>query len=161
MLFYIIAFLAGFLVKAVDWIEDEKKGRGRGKYLLALLYGLMLGYLLSFAPFSLLFLATLIAQLFAGKIDRPSHELGAAVATITLLFFGFPTLQFLPFTFFFILAFADELRLPQPFAVLTKYRLFLKIGAALFILIGRWEYFAGILAFDIGYTLFSYFVTKL
>jgi len=156
MLFhYVLAFIAGFFVKWVDWIEDDKKGRGFLKFPLAVIYGVLLGYLISQASFSALFIAALIAQVFARKIDNIAHVTGFFAAIVTLLYFGLPVLSFSYFFFFLILAFLDEMKYPGRYALISKWRLFLKVGAIAIILLGRYDFALAILLFDAGYMLFS------
>jgi hypothetical protein len=153
----LIAFLAGFLVKAVDWMDDERKTSLAFKLPLSLCYGVLIGYLIGNAAFSVLFLAALIAQVFARKIDTTAHRAGFVIAILSLFFFGFPGIDIPFFAFFLILAFLDEADLLGKLHPLTEYRAFLKLGSlAIGLLTMRWEYFIGIMAFDIGYMLFGY-----
>ncbi len=160
MLIYILAFLAGFLVKVVDWFDDDKKSKHFIKYLLAIIYGVLISYLIANASFSTLFLSTLVAQVIAGKIDTLAHSLAFATAVISLFFFGFPSIELIQFGLFFILAALDELTLPKQYELLTKWRVFLKFGAAVFILFGRVDYFIAVMTFDIGYMLFMLLTRK-
>lgn len=179
MLFYVLSFLAGFLVKAVDWLDDERKSKNAIKYLLAIIYGLTIGYLISTAPFSALFLGALVAQLFARKIDTPAHMLGGAISLISLFFFGFPQIALASFALFFVLAYIDELNFPKlfeqhpsvqklievsktsrQFEWITKWRVLLKLGGAIFLIFGRWDYLLAILLFDGGYLLFDILSAK-
>lgn len=151
VLHFIIAFLSGITVKAVDWIDDEEKGRGILKYPLAILYGLMIGYLISQASFSMLFLAALFAQIFARKIDTHTHAIGFAIAVFTMLFLGFPAFNMMFFAFFLLLAYLDELEGVGRYKRIHEYRPFLKIGSLAFVFIGRIDFFAAIVLFDLGY----------
>ena len=151
---YALAFVAGLLVKAVDWMEDDRKTSPAVKYPLAVAYGLLIGYVMGTASFSVIFLAALIAQVFARKIDTLSHMIGFAVAILSLAFFGFQPLELPLFAFFLILAFLDEADFIGKLHPITEYRLILKAGALVMIAFGRWDYFAGIMSFDIGYELF-------
>jgi len=152
---YILAFISGFLVKWVDWIEDDKKGEGYLKFILAITYGLTIGYLISQASFTELFVGAIIAQIFARKIDNISHAIGF-IATITaVIYFGVPVLH-LSFLFYFIvLAFLDEQEYIGRYRRITEWRLFTKVGAVLLIFIGRYDYAIAILLFDGGYVLFT------
>ena len=76
LLALVLAFISGFVVKSVDWIDDEKKGRHIIKWPLAIVYGVLIGFLISQASFSTIFLAALFAQVFARKIDTHTHVLG-------------------------------------------------------------------------------------
>ncbi|NYZ74531.1 hypothetical protein H0O00_05285 [Candidatus Micrarchaeota archaeon] len=152
---FILAFLAGFLVKAVDWMDDDRKSKHPSKYVFAAAYGLAIGYLIGTASFSVLFLAALVAQVFARKIDTVAHQLGFAIAAISLFAFGFPSLDVMVFVFFVALAFLDELKLVGALKPLTDYRMFLKLGALVMVAFGRWDYLVAILLFDGAYMLFG------
>lgn len=155
MIHFVLAFLAGFFVKWVDWIEDDKKGKGWLKFPLAIIYGVILGYLISQASFSELFLGALIAQVFARKIDNIAHITGFAAAIIAILYFGLPIIAFSFLFYFLILAFLDEQDYIGRFRMITEWRMFLKVGAIAVILLGRYDYAVAILLFDAGYMLFT------
>lgn len=151
---FILAFLAGILVKLADSLEERH--RLWPSLLPAILYGLLIGYLLSQSPFSMLFLAALFAQALAGKIDHHAHVIGLALAFLTAFYFGFPVSDAVFFVFL-PLAYLDELELPGRWNMLGEYRVFLKAGALLFgFATGHWASFFGILAFDIGYLLIHF-----
>jgi hypothetical protein len=152
---YLLAFIAGILVKWVDWIDDDEKGRSKLKYPLAIAYGLIIGYLISSAPFAEIFLAAVVAQIFARKIDTQAHLIGFAVIALSLLFFGFPQISLAFFVYFLALAFLDEQEYAGKLKQLSDYRPFLKVGSLVMLFFGRWEYPAGILIFDAGYLLFQ------
>jgi len=153
MLQYVLAFLAGILVKTVDWIEDDLKSKTPLKYLLAIAYGAIIGYLISVAPFSTIFLAAIIGQVFAKKFDTAAHMLGLFATILTIPLFGFPPLDLLLLGYFVVLAFLDELEYAGNLWFLERYRPFLKVGALPLLFLGKWEYFAGIILFDLGYEL--------
>ncbi len=155
LLDYVIAFVSGFFVKWVDWIEDDRKGEGLLKFPLAIIYGMLIGYLISQATFSVLFIAALVAQVFARKIDNISHVTGFFAAILALLYFGLPEIGLEYFVFFLILAFMDEQKYPGRFQLLAKWRMFLKTGAIAVILLGRYDFAVAILMFDGGYMLFG------
>jgi hypothetical protein len=156
MLFnYVLAFISGFFVKWVDWIEDDRKGKGLLKFPLAVLYGILIGYLISQATFSELFLGALIAQVFARKIDNISHVTGFFASVAALLYFGLPAVNPEFFVYFLILAFLDEQKYPGRYELLSRWRMFLKTGAVMTILLGRYDFAIAILLFDAGYMLFS------
>lgn len=149
------AFVAGLLVKWVDWIEDEKGGKNKIKYFLAMLYGAGIGYLISVQAVSALFLGALLAQIFARKIDTLAHIIGFLTAIFVAGAVGLPD-QNISFLFLFcVLAVLDELRgwrVPG----FEEYRLLLPAGAAITaIIFARWEYFAAIAVFDLGYACFK------
>lgn len=156
---YVLAFIGGILVKWVDWIDDEEKGRNRIKWPVAILYGIVIGYIIANASFAVLFLAALIAQVFARKVDTNAHILGFTIAVLSLLYFGIQPIDYNFLVFFMVMAFMDEIDI----GVLGKYadyRPFLKIGALLMIVFGRLDFLIGILCFDIGYELFRMFKSR-
>jgi hypothetical protein len=150
---YVLAFLAGALVKAVDYLEDERKTSGAVKIPLAIGYGFLIGYLISTASFSVLFLAALVAQVFARKIDTLSHRLGFLVAILSPLYFGFHSFDIPLFAAFLFLAFLDEMDYIGVLRPFNRYRPFLKLGSLIPAIGGVWDYFIGIMAFDVGYEL--------
>jgi len=155
-----LAFLAGVLVKTVDWLDDDLKSKTPIKFVLALAYGLLVGYLISASSFSMIFLAALVAQVFARKIDTDAHRLGFLLAAVSMISFGLPEFDFPLFLFFLVLAFLDEVEYFVWFGPLAEYRPFLKLGALVPAVWGVWDYFAGIIAFDAGYLLFAFFVSR-
>jgi len=148
---YILAFIAGLFVKAVDWLDDDRKSKHPVKYALAIVYGLLLGYLIAFAPFAALFLAALIAQVFARKVDTLAHRIGFTVAALSLVYFGFPLVDLVLVVGFLCLAFLDEVDFVGKLRPLNDWRPFLKVGAVIPGLLGDWAYFIGIMFFDAGY----------
>jgi hypothetical protein len=149
----VLAFFAGIAVKAVDWIDDEKKGKYIIKWPLAIIYGGIIGLLISQASFSTIFLAALFAQVFARKIDTHTHVLGFGFALLSLFYLGFPFLDIGLFGFFILLAFMDETKYFGRLKGIIEYRPFLKLGALVMLAFGRFDYFLGIMLFDIGYML--------
>jgi len=151
MIEYILAFLDGVAVKIADWLEDEKKDKSPVKLFFGVGYGIILGYLVSVSPFSALFFAALVAQVFAGKIDEVAHRLGLGIAVVTIAFFGLPQMDYSMFIYFLVLACLDEMEFAGIFGVLSENRLFLLVGSLPMIVLrpGGWVYPAGILAFDI------------
>lgn len=153
MIEYILAFVSGILVKAVDWLEDDAKSRHPVKYALAISYGLFIGLIIGTASFAIIFLSALMAQVFARKIDTAAHRLGFVVSIVSLLYFGFSSIDVPLFSFFLLLAFLDEVDYVGPLRPLTDYRPFLKVGALAMVMFGRLDYFFGIILFDAGYVL--------
>jgi hypothetical protein len=157
MLTYILAFISGFLVKAVDWIEDDLKKPLKMRWLFAIMAGVFIGYIISASTFASIFLAALFAQVFARKVDKASHAATVLAAAVVFIFLGVnPAFDAVYFLIFLIPAFLDELEFTGKWAFITEYRLFLGVVAALFgIFIGRWDFLMGILGFDIGYLGFK------
>ncbi|VVB56671.1 Uncharacterised protein [uncultured archaeon] len=78
--------LAGFCAKVVDDIIDRRlRVPSYLPILLALAYGLLLGWLSGPAGLSSLFIALALASLLSGKIDHPYHLLGAAAFALVIL----------------------------------------------------------------------------
>lgn len=153
MLHYGIALLSGLLVKAVDFLDDELGSRNPVKYLLALAYGALIGFLISQATFSVLFLGAVVAQVFARKIDTLAHRLGLLTVALSLLFFGVPGIDLPLFGYFLVLSFLDEVDYIGKWRPLETYRPILQVGSLALVLMGRWDFFIAILAFDAGYLL--------
>jgi hypothetical protein len=163
---FVLAFIAGILVKWVDWLDDEKKSKSPVKYAVAAAYGVLIGYIIGASSFSVLFLAALVAQVFAKKVDTTAHRVGFIISAMAILFFGFPSIDLGLFAFFLLLAFLDDADYIGWLRPLAEYRPFLKAGAFILLItsiwnpVGKWDYFAGIMLFDIGYLLFQVLVRK-
>lgn len=157
----ILVFCAGLTVKAVDWIDDERRGKNLLKWPLAIIYGVLLGYLISRSSVSMLLLGALFAQVFARKIDTHTHVLGFAIALLVPFLLGFPQFEPLLFGYFALLAFIDEMEFVGKLSWATKHRLFLILGSALLIPFAGLSYFMAIVAFDIGYRLFEWMAKQL
>ncbi|MBU0591833.1 hypothetical protein KKF81_03180 [Candidatus Micrarchaeota archaeon] len=156
-----LAFLAGIVVKAVDWLEDDKKSSHPVKYFLAIVYGILIGYVIGNAAFSVIFIAALIAQILARKVDTITHEIGFLFAILTTVFFITPQIELPIFVYFIAMAFGDEVKFTGPLKTIVEYRPFLKLAALSMLVIGRWDYFIGIMVFDIGYFGFQKIAERL
>ncbi len=152
----ILAFIAGVLVKIVDWLDDEKKSKHWIKYVIAILYGLFIGYIIGATSFSVIFIAAILAQVFARKVDTPAHEVGFVTSVIAALFFNVPVIDPLVLIYFMVFAILDEFQFVGKWRKINEYRPFLKIAAFAMLLTGRFDYFLGIIAFDIGYEGFKF-----
>ncbi|MBN2478234.1 hypothetical protein JXB01_02995 [Candidatus Micrarchaeota archaeon] len=156
--YFVLAFLAGFMVKMTDEMEDTVKTKTVYRYLFAVVYGALIGYIISQASFSMIFLGALIAQVLMRKIDNISHIIGTLTAVAVLLLFGLPELAVLPLAYFAVFASIDELDSlifwSKPKWV-AEFRPFLELAAVPFALMGQWQFLAGILSFDIGYLVFK------
>ncbi|MBI2079955.1 hypothetical protein HYT84_04255 [Candidatus Micrarchaeota archaeon] len=152
MLYYLLAFFAGILVQATDFIEDERKGKNRTKWLFSILAGILIAVIINQATFATLFLSVLFAQVIMRKIDKPTHQLTFFLGALAILA-GIKDFDFIHFLIFLIPASLDEIKLPRNLSLITEHRLFLKLVALFFIFSGRVDYFFGIISFDIGYIL--------
>lgn len=157
MLTYVFSFISGFLVKAVDWIEDDLKKPLIVRWPLALLAGAFIGYLISIASFGTIFMAALFAQVFARKVDKPSHAATVLTAALVFIFMGVNNgFEIMYFLILLVPAFLDELEYPKQYKFLNEYRVFLLLAAAIFALgLGRWDYLFGIATFDAGYLTYE------
>lgn len=151
----LLAFVAGLVVKSVDWLDDDKKSKSPVRYLLAIIYGAIIGYLIGNASFGILFLAVLIAQVLSRKIDTFAHRIGFITSFVTALFFHLPSIDLALFGYFLVLGVLDEVDYIGKLRALTRYRPFLKLGPVPLVFFGMPQYLAGIIAFDIGYELFK------
>ncbi|MDD5023247.1 MAG: hypothetical protein PHU63_03700 [Candidatus ainarchaeum sp.] len=152
--FIFLSFLAGTIVKTVDHIEDEEKKKHIIRFPLAIIYGILIGYLISQSPFSMIFLAAVFTQIIMKKVDNISHKLGYFAMILSLIYFGFPEFVLFPFMVFLIFSSLDELdkiifwNKPK---WIQDFRPFLELSAIPFLLMGQWQYLTGILSFDLGY----------
>ena len=165
---YLLALVSGILVKAVDFIEDDVKETKREtqnwkllSWPLAVAYGITIGYLISQAPFGMIFLAALFAQFLAGKIDTSAHGLGFTLAIMATAYFGVPQLDITAFCIFLVFAIFDEIEFFKgTLDFMHHNRLFLPLSALVFAVAGRYEYLFGIVPFDVGYIVTSKVLTK-
>jgi hypothetical protein len=152
--FLLLAFCAGIIVKAVDWMDDDQTLAHPAKFPLAVLYGSLIGYLIAVSPFSVLFLAAVAAQVFAKKFDTTAHRIGLASAMVIILLLGVPQLETAVFLLFLVAAFLDEIDYVGNLRWMNHWRPFLKVAALSFMFLGRADYFIAIVAFDLGYEAF-------
>lgn len=149
MIVYGLGSISAIIIKIVDEIEDTYAGKCMLKYPLAVLYGLLLGYIVSQASFSTLWIAVIFAQLVTGKIDRISHVLGFSSALIFFSILGIYEFVLVDFFVFMLFASLDETNL---FKWPTKdARLSLKLATLIYGFFIRWDYFIAIMFFDVAY----------
>ena len=135
-----IAFFAGIFTKLAD---------NTHKLIYGIIYGILLAINISFAPFSSLFVGTILAEVLAGKIDNKAHYLGL----IALLPIFFIDINLFELALFLIFAYLDEL--------FERYkegiRPFLPLSSLFYSLYSSNPYyFLGLISFDIGYNIVSY-----
>lgn len=159
-IYFLLAFLAGVIVKAVDWMDDDAVGNHPAKYPLAILYGCLIGYIIALSPISMLFLAAVAAQVFAKKVDTTAHRIGLAAVMLVVLAIGIPPIDMPLFILFLAAAFLDEVDYVGKLRFITDWRPFLKVAALVYAIWGGWDYFIGIIVFDIGYELFRLISAK-
>lgn len=153
------AVISGGSIKAVDFIEDERQGKGAIKWVMAVVAGLAYVFLLSFSPAATLFISILAAQVFMGRVDRVAHGLAVAIAIVVSLFYGIGMLDLQLLIAFFILAAIDEFPMRGALEPLGEYRIWLKGGALCVSLItGIWSYFILLMAFDMSYLTVGHYL---
>lgn len=148
----VAALLSGAAIKHVDYLEDKKGGKGIGKWPLAIIAGLGIGYVLAFSPAAVLFAGVIAAQVLMGKIDRLVHGAAVVLAAGVPLLLGMQHAEFGLFLPFFAIAALDEVDFRGVLKPASDYRLWLKaaaLGAG--ILTGVWDYFVVLMAFDAAY----------
>ncbi|VVC02035.1 Uncharacterised protein [uncultured archaeon] len=150
--------IAGFCAKIVDEIAERKLNVGVAlPLLLAMLYGLSLGWLASQTLLGPLLLALAAASMLAGKIDHPYHLLGAVC--FAAMFAFLPLLTFEPWLFalFLLSGLLDELNIGRPasgtLALLNTERLWTPLAAlSAWLFLGATPLFIlAIVCFDIAY----------
>ncbi len=185
----IIAFVIGFLVKFVDFIEDDlklvKKNKIKFDFLknlsfpLGVLYGLLIAIMTIVWPILLpLAIGTILGEILARKIDVIGHFIGLFIFVILCAFLislgilnvGL-NLSFVAFALVFLAAsvldeFADKYF--EKFSGNSKqksffsYRPFLEIIAFLVSLItNQWIIWVTILSFDLAYILSTKILPKI
>lgn len=154
----ILGCLIGSLIKLADDISDKNLGLNR---LFAIppgiIYGSLMGYLMIVdIDASLIFGGIILGCLVSGKIDSTGHYFGLA-AILAIVFLN--SVRLSPLVFM-ITAFAvldemgEKIHIPS-LDILFKYRLFLKIGIFLLLILDLIG-FNGLLllfAFDFAYIL--------
>lgn len=158
------AFMTGILVKLVDDIEDKKLKIKNVSVFLGMFYGFLTGYVIIKSPIAAnLWMAAVLANIAAGKIDATGHRFGIFAMLSTLVLIGFPQFNFYFILLFLIAAYFDEhlknmsdsrkIR-NKKLSKLASYRLLLEMSAfAVSVYTGQWILFASILFFDLGYAL--------
>ena len=174
MLFeYFLIFAGGALAKLADAQVDElifRRFRG-AEYAVAMAYGLILGYFLTFdSLFATVALAVLVGVLLAGKIDQKAHQAAVAVAIIVAFARGIAPIAWLPFVLLLLAAYFDELLSDRADrgeirnkleAFVARHRLSMDFMAVFLALLYQQPDFAiSILLFDIGYQAVSMYASK-
>ncbi len=129
--------LAGFCSKVADEVIDRHlRFSAPLVVILAISYGLLLGWVSGQAGLSSLFLALALASLLSGKIDHPYHMLGAAAFAVVVFFS--PLAGFMPwwFALFLLSGLLDELELGRGrvFAFMNEERLWTPLAVVLGVL---------------------------
>lgn len=111
ILLLIISFFTGVFTKLVDLIEDHGLKLFKfDKYFFALIYGLLIGYVISsYNVIAPLWVGTIFALILAKKIDTKAHVIGLISALIFVIIFGLGKINILFLIIFLIAAFLDEI----------------------------------------------------
>ncbi|MFH0889923.1 MAG: hypothetical protein V1836_02140 [Candidatus Aenigmatarchaeota archaeon] len=165
------AFATGILVKFVDDIHDKPMKRFKNvEMFFGFSYGLLLSYVaLKSADVANLWIAVVLANFLAGKLDSPGHRIGAFSMFAILFILGFPMLQPALFLIFLAAAYADEFFSDladakkiknKTIAKIILCRPFLEVAAFVAAAItATWIIFASIIAFDLGYVATKKLIT--
>ena len=180
ILLLIISFFTGIFTKLVDLIEDNGlKLFKYDKFIFAVIYGLLIGYVISnYNVVAPLWIGTIFALILTKKIDTKAHVIALISALIFVTFFGLGKINILFLIIFLIAAFLDEIlsdfveeksilkkiilkslknnkiNINKNIKKILELRPLLEISA-LIISITIWDFslFIAILFFDIGYNL--------
>ena len=158
------AFATGIVVKIVDEISDKKLKIKNASALFGMFYGFLIAYVMIKSPVAAdLWMAAVLANIAAGKIDATGHRFGVIFMLTALILMGFPRFNLYFVALFLAAAYFDEHLKNmsdarkiknKAIAKAASYRIVLELTAfAVSIYTGQWIIFASILAFDIGYAI--------
>ena len=161
--YIVLIFLASFLVKAVDFIVDEKI---KVKYLdiiLGVIYGFLIALVASGAQiFASLIFAVIIAVALTKKIDSISHMTWLMIFIVFIFILGMPKLDINMLIVFLVAAVADEItsdlsdnkKIKGIKAKIFKFRPFMDITAfTVSAITSQWILFLGTLSSEAGYKI--------
>lgn len=159
-LFY---FLSGFFMKFSDDEYDEKSNK-----LLAIILGILCGLFTALASFSnadaaCIFIAILLGNIIALKVDGFHHLATMAVFVLLLVFLGFPAINFIALAVCMVGAIVDEWGNDNKhvyskgkfFEYFFDYRFVLKVVILVLVILGVFSFWTFIffLCFEIAYEL--------
>jgi len=173
-----ISFFTGISTKIVDLIEDDGLKLFKfDKFVFAVIYGLLIGYVISnYNVVAPLWMGAVFALIIARKIDTKAHVVGLISALMFVGFFGFGKINILFLIIFLIAGFLDEilsdfaegspllknplLKKPNKIKInknikkILEMRPLLEISALVvsFVILD-FSLFGAILFFDVGYNL--------
>lgn len=158
IIFFILSFLAGSLVKLTDDIEDNLNIHRLYAIPTGLSYGFVMGYLMLIdIDASFLFGGITLGCLIAGKIDSRGHYFGISAILTVIFLYG---LRLSPLVLLIaILAALDEIKdlihIPKFMDFIFEYRLILKLGILILVILKIMGLNAliALFAFDIAYIL--------
>ena len=159
MIFFFLSFLAGSLVKLTDDIEDKNLNIHRLYSIpTGLAYGFAMGYLMLIdINASFLFGGITIGCLITGKIDSRGHYFGisAILAVIFLYGLNLSPLVLLIATLAALDEIKDMIHIPKFMDFVLDYRLILKLGILILVILKIMGLNAliALFAFDIAYIL--------
>ena len=155
----LVIFLAGILTKAVDVIVDDNKGNKRIGYLLGIIYGILIGYILTTDVYlASLGIAVVISVILTSKIDHVQHALGIAAMLIVIAVIGMPQVHVVMLIIFLAGGISDEVLSDysdrkKKYGIF-RYRVILKIVTLIVSMsTGNWILFIGMILYDLGYTI--------
>ena len=165
--FFFLSFLAGSLVKLTDDIEDKNLNIHR-VYAIpgGLAYGFAMGYLMLVdIDVSFLFGGITLGCLIAGKIDSRGHYFGISAILYVVFLYGvkLSPLVLLIATLAALDEIKDIIRIPKFIDFVFEYRLILKLGILILVIlkiIGQNALIA-LIAFDIAYILTERIVRRI
>lgn len=154
----VISLLSGSLIKLTDDIEDKNLSRKKYAIPAGLAYGLLMGYLMiSDTGAALLFGGIVLGNLIMGKINSTGHYFGLSAILAVVFLYGIKLSPLvLPIA---MLAALDEmgdlLRMPKFMELIFEYRLILKLGIIVLVILNVLGLNALLLllAFDAAYML--------
>lgn len=150
---YVLMLLAGFFTKFTDNLVDERFLSPKFlKYFTALLYGAILGWLVSISGFSALVVGAILGNLFFGRFDNKAHQLALFSTILAGVVFGIPQLNLAVLLFLAFATWLDEWLNDNSKNILLRQRLALIIACAITsIYLNAPAYFLAIAFFDVGY----------
>lgn len=169
-----LSFFTGLAVKLVDLMEDNNLKLFKfDKFIFAVIYGLLIGYVVSnYNVVASLWIGVIFALILAKKIDNLAHFIGLISALIFVALFGLGKINILLLSVFLVAAFLDEIlsdfaegkpllknkllkfkiKTSKNIKRVLKLRPLLEISAlTASIIIWDFSLFLAILFFDIGY----------
>ncbi len=154
----VISLLSGSLIKLTDDIEDKNLTRKIYAIPIGLSYGLLMGYLMiSDTSAALLFGGIVLGNLITGKINSAGHYsgLGAILAVVFLYGIKLSPLVLLLAALASFDEMGDLIRTPKFLDFIFEYRLILKLGILVLVIMNMLELNAllVLLAFDAAYML--------
>lgn len=159
MILIFLSLLSGSLIKFTDDIEDKNLKRYRNFSIpCGISYGLAMGYLMLIDPdAALLFGGIVLGCLAAGKIDSIGHRSGLS-AILTVVFLNGIQISLLVLVIAALAAmdeFKDKFRFPKFMDYVFKYRLILKFGILIMVILNiiGMNALIALLAFDLAYIL--------